>query len=281
MLRRWSSKGRSPSTCKVRFRRAIYHGFTLVEVLVVIAIIGALIALMLPALEMARESSRRSHCANNLRQQAVAIRLHEQAQTIFPTGGWGSDWLGDPDGGYGVKQPGGWIYNILSYIDENSVRQLGRGLSSAAKKEALVPLMQRPIEVLYCPSRRLARLYPYSGGELKNATPPEKVAKSDYAINSTLSFEKSEVIMPDVQLRGKGVSKTVLVGEKSLAISSYTGGGLAYVGNSDDISRKPAGPPTSDKTPGTGFGGPHPGGANIAYCDGSVRFVSNDDAMEP
>src|SRR3954452_12432014 len=103
-----------------------FDAFTLVEVLVVIAIVGVLIALLLPAIEFARESSRRSSCANNLRQQALAVRLHEQAHGKFPTGGW-KNYLGDPDAGYGPKQPGGWIYNVLSYIEEDNLRQLGRG----------------------------------------------------------------------------------------------------------------------------------------------------------
>ena len=57
--------------------------------LVVIAIIGVLVAISLPAVQMAREASRRSSCANNLRQQAVAVKLHEGAHKTFPTGGWG------------------------------------------------------------------------------------------------------------------------------------------------------------------------------------------------
>ena len=260
-------------------------GFTLVEVLVVIAIIGVLVALLMPAVQMARESSRRTSCANNLRQQAIAVRLHEQNHTIFPTGGW-KDHLGDPDAGYGPKQPGGWIYNILSYIEEDGLRQLGRGLNGQAKEQALATLMQTPVEIFYCPSRRLARLYPYTDGQLKNAKPPAQVAKTDYAISSTISYEKSEVIMPDVQLRGKGASKTVLAGEKSISSSSCTTGGagdslVAYVGDSSDICRQPTGFPTPDKSGGSGFGGPHPGGANIAFCDGSVRFVNDDEAVEP
>jgi prepilin-type N-terminal cleavage/methylation domain-containing protein len=103
--------------------------FTLVEVLVVIAIIGLLVAITLPAVQMARETSRRTSCANNLRQQAVAVKLHEETHEIFPTGGWGGEWMGDPDVGYGPKQPGGWIYNILSYIEQDNLRQLGRGLN--------------------------------------------------------------------------------------------------------------------------------------------------------
>lgn len=261
-------------------------GFTLVEVLVVIAIIGVLVAITLPAVQMARESSRRSACANNLRQQAVAVSLHEETHKTFPTGGW-KDHLGDPNAGYGTKQPGGWIYNILSYIEEDNLRQLGRGLKGQPREQALTTLMQSPIEVFYCPSRRLARLYPYTGGVLKNAQPPEKVGKTDYAISATISYEKSEVIISDIQLAGKGVSKTVLAGEKSLANAAYsTGSGagdtlVAYVGVSDDISRKPSGSPMSDKSAGISFGGPHPGGANIAYCDGSVRFVRDDEEVEP
>jgi prepilin-type N-terminal cleavage/methylation domain-containing protein/prepilin-type processing-associated H-X9-DG protein len=262
------------------------RAFTLVEVLVVIAIIGVLVALMLPAVQMARESSRRSSCANNLRQQAVAVKLHEGAHKIFPTGGWGGEWLGDPDAGYGPKQPGGWIYNVLAYIEQDNLRQLGRGLKGAARDQALVQMMESPIEVFYCPSRRLPQLYPYTGSELKNAKPPEKVAKTDYAISRTISYEKSEVFMPDIQLQGKGASKTVLAGEKSLAADAHESGGagdslVAYVGDSDDIRRESKDSPTPDRRGGAGFGAAHPSGANIAYCDGSVRFVLGDEPLEP
>jgi prepilin-type N-terminal cleavage/methylation domain-containing protein/prepilin-type processing-associated H-X9-DG protein len=308
-------------------------GFTLVEVLVVIAIIGLVVAITLPAVQMAREASRRTSCANNLRQQAVAVKLHEGTHKIFPTGGWGGEWLGDPDAGYGPKQPGGWIYNVLAYIEQDNLRQLGRGMRgrgveqqrSSGVEEAMKTLMQTPIEVFYCPSRRPARLYPYTGGALKNfgQTPPEKVAKTDYAISGTISYAKSEVIMPDIQLVGKGASKTVLAGEKSLGSGAGSGdprttasgdprttdfGGpgdslVAYVGDCDDIRRTATGFPASDRGAGSGdprttgedprttgsgdprttlsgFGGPHPSGANIAYCDGSVRFVRDDEELE-
>jgi len=268
----------------VRFSRFTF-GFTLIEVLVVIAIIGVLVALLLPAVETARESSRRSACANNLRQQAIAVRLHVDVHQTFPTGGW-KDYLGAPDAGYGPKQPGGWIYNILPYIEEDNLRQLGRGLKDQPREEALKELMETPIHVFYCPSRRLPRLYPYAGGDLKNAKPPKEVAKTDYAISATISYEKSEVIMPDIQLHGKGTSKTLLAAEKSLLSDTYTNGTgagdtlVAYVGDSDDIRRQPTGSPVSDKAGGTGFGGPHPGGANVAYCDGSVRFILEDESLE-
>jgi prepilin-type processing-associated H-X9-DG protein len=125
-------------------------------------------------------------------------------------------------------------------------------------------------------------------GELKNYAPrpPQKVAKTDYAISATISHKKSEVILPDIQLAGKGASKTVLAGEKSLASTAYHTGGpgdslLAYVGDSDEIRRTPTGMPVSDESGGTGFGGPHTSGANFAYCDGAVRFVADDEEIEP
>ena len=116
--------------------------------------------------------------------------------------------------------------------------------------------------------------------------PPTEVAKTDYAISGTISYEKSEVIISDIQLHGKGMSKTVLAGEKSLSADAYgkgTGAGdtlIAYVGDSEDIRRQPSGSPVPDIGGGAGFGGPHPGGANMAYCDGSVRFVNEDEKIE-
>jgi prepilin-type N-terminal cleavage/methylation domain-containing protein/prepilin-type processing-associated H-X9-DG protein len=277
------SSKRATNMPTMRSRR---RAFTIVELLVVIAIIGALVALLLPAIEMARESSRRSACANNLRQHAIAVRLHEQAHKTFPTGGW-NGYLGDPNAGYGPKQPGGWIYNILSFIEQDNLRQIGKGLNGEQKEQALVQLLETPIDIFYCPSRRLPRPYPYTGGELKNAKPPKDVAKTDYAINAEISYEKSEVIMPDIQLRGKGASKTILAGEKSLSSENYTKGTgagdtlVAYVGDSDDIRRAASGVAVPDRTGGTGFGGPHPGGVNLAYCDGSVRFAGEDEELVP
>lgn len=261
-------------------------GFTLIEVIVVIAIIGVLIALLVPAIEITRESARRTACANNLRQMAVAVKLHTDTHQTFPSGGWGPDWIGDPDAGFGTKQPGGWVYSILPYIDETSLRDIGKGQPADQKRAAMAKLLETPIEIFNCPSRRLPTVYPYTGPtSLKNATPPEKVAKSDYAVNRRISSLKSEVIPSEIQLH-EGLSKTILAGEKSLADPNYTTGTAAgdtltmYVGDSDDIARNATGNPIPDSSAAdVGFGSPHPGGANIAYCDASVRFISGEEVL--
>src|SRR5215211_6488872 len=119
---------------------AIRWAFTLVELLVVIAIIGILVALLLPAIQAAREAARRATCTNQLKQIALAWHLHHDAHKFFPSGGWGYYYVGDPDRGSGAKQPGGWAYSCLPYLEETAVYQLGAGIAgstSAEKKAAL------------------------------------------------------------------------------------------------------------------------------------------------
>ncbi|MBN2023378.1 MAG: DUF1559 domain-containing protein [Pirellulales bacterium] len=167
-----------------RRRRA----FTLVELLVVIAIIGVLIALLLPAVQAAREAARRMQCQNHLKQMALAMLGHESAHRFFPSGGWGHRWTGDPDRGTGFDQPGGWSYAILPYIEQKSVHAFGRDnqpdtvtsvqIQGARRREAI------PMEGFICPSRRAAKVYPrpanrlyYNGGNIAEAI------AIDYAAN--------------------------------------------------------------------------------------------------
>jgi prepilin-type N-terminal cleavage/methylation domain-containing protein len=165
-------------------RRRIPAAFTLVELLVVITIIAILIALLLPAVQMAREAARRSQCANNVKQLALACLNHENATGRFPTGGWGCGWTGDADRGTDWRQPGGWIFNVLPFADQQSLHDMGAGLSGTAKNEANGRRLTVPLAALYCPTRRTVTNYPrsaYHGSP--NTTRPTSVARNDYAAN--------------------------------------------------------------------------------------------------
>src|SRR3954464_14496159 len=133
-------------------------GFTLVELLVVIAIIGILVALLLPAIQAAREAARRGQCQNHLKQIGLAFLNYESTHKSFAPGGWGYKWTGDPDMGTGEKQPGGWAFSILNYLEEGNTFAVGQGLPAAQKSAELARQKAQPVAVFYCPSRRPAQL---------------------------------------------------------------------------------------------------------------------------
>jgi prepilin-type N-terminal cleavage/methylation domain-containing protein len=172
---------------RVMSEKTQQSGFTLVELLVVIAIIGILVALLLPAVQAAREAARRAQCSNQLRQIAIAWQLHHDTHQFLPSSGWGYRWIGDPDLGFGADQPGSWAYNCLPFMEQANLHQLGAGLSGTAKKDALTRLAQTPVSTFYCPSRRSSS--PYANADVglgdinANFGNPEVLARIDYAAN--------------------------------------------------------------------------------------------------
>ncbi len=179
------------------------RGFTLVELLVVIAIIGILIALLLPAVQAVRESARKAQCKNNLRQIAVAFLHHESAQGFLPTSGWGRDWVGDPDGGFGSTQPGGWAYSILPYMEQGDLYQSANRLADVSAYGDLDPgndptrllstaLVATLVSQFSCPSKRPLQLYPIAKQQKSLATNMAecsvttgcRVMRGDYQVNS-------------------------------------------------------------------------------------------------
>ena len=159
------------------------RGFTLVELLVVIAIIGILIALLLPAVQAAREAARRLQCTNNLKQIALACLNHEETHKFLPTTGWGTTWAGEPTRGFDKKQPGGWHYNILPYIEQPALHDLGVDQGLTGTRPGFTQRVSTPLTCYICPTRRAVIAYPMvSTVTWANVSPsPTSVGRSDYA----------------------------------------------------------------------------------------------------
>ena len=161
------------------------QGFTLVELLVVITIIGILIALLLPAVQAAREAARKAQCMNNLKQLGVACLNLEQTQKHLPAGGFGYLYIGDPNLPPDRTQPGGWIFNILPFAEQQSLHDLASGLTGQAKNDALARMNATPLVLWTCPARRTTKAYPAKPGCYPlNASVSTVAAKSDYAANA-------------------------------------------------------------------------------------------------
>ena len=286
--------------------------FTLVELLVVIAIIGMLVGLLLPAVQQAREAARQMQCSNQLKQMGLAALNHESSNKFFPSGGWCGWWVGDPDLGFGDKQPGGWAYSMLPYLEQNSLWQLGAdGVqeTSATSREGAKTRCETPVGLFYCPSRRAAKNFPYSlGYHLNNVDDFTENCKLCYAGNGGTVWDGgygsspntiADGIKQKTSIQGDGViffkskvkigqisdgtSNTYFVGEKNVNPDAYeTGkdGGddlTTWEGVDGDTIRVSSVMPYQDRAGSSttsSFGSPHSGAFGMVLCDGSVQRVS-------
>jgi prepilin-type N-terminal cleavage/methylation domain-containing protein len=171
----------SVSVARVRSRSA----FTLVELLVVIAIIGVLVGLLLPAVQAAREQARRTQCQNNLKQLGLAAKQHVATHGYYPTGGWGYRWVGEARRGFTGEQPGGWLYNLLPYLEQENLHQLNANATDdAGVAAANVQLVSTPLAFTACPTRRRPMALAVSvSPDMINCNTPSQMARSDYAAN--------------------------------------------------------------------------------------------------
>jgi prepilin-type N-terminal cleavage/methylation domain-containing protein/prepilin-type processing-associated H-X9-DG protein len=267
-------------------------GFTLVELLVVIAIIGILIALLLPAIQSAREASRRMSCTNNLKHLGLGIASYETAFKFYPAGRVGCD---DNNSDYCGNNPmtkhvgTSALILLLPYIEQKSLYQLvdfktGMNIIDYPSLNArnLAVAQQRP-SILICLTDT-AKMLPGDWGVSsyglsfgKNG-PPSIGYDVKYA-NNGMFYYRSQIKIKEVI---DGLSRTIFLGEVYDGHLGEVSSAWAYAAR-HGLFRSTVNP--LNTRPGTGivynslngaFGSRHANGANFLYGDGRVDFMDEN-----
>lgn len=283
--------------------------FTIVELLVVMAIISIMVGLLLPAVQAAREAARLTQCRNNIRQVALACHNYESVFKELP--GYAGekppllvafrlDRTSDP-----TLAGGTWITQSLFFLEKGS---LAAPLARIAEDPMLTPtpevqqIVRAPVPTLHCPTRRDANAYPLIAPYI--ARYGDRGARTDYAMNGgpalvsqndhriiTNQYDGAWVMGKRIKLNRvfDGLSFTYLLGEKAMDSLRYETGDCfgdrsPIAGwqdsrvSSHSYVRYAARSPQLDSVNNClvchDFGSAHPAGWNAAMSDGSVRLFS-------
>ena len=267
------------------------RGFTLVELLVVIAIIGVLVALLLPAVQAAREAARRMQCSNNQKQITLAMHLYHDNCGRFPP---------EEFGFIGSQNCWGWSIPLFPYIEQGALYTTldPTHVPYAPNSDTLYggqPLLQKPLKTFSCPSDPGPKMNQFYGNFARNNYPISEPVLDTAGVGQSGTGRIANIT--------DGTSNTLLLGERKLTVeppNRQTGAIHLRAKGLTDASSVfmacwPINTPnynpssTSSTNPSTGDPGckrhaatsNHPGGAQFSLCDGSVRFINQNIANNP
>jgi prepilin-type N-terminal cleavage/methylation domain-containing protein/prepilin-type processing-associated H-X9-DG protein len=233
--------------------------FTLVELMVVIAILGLLMGLLLPAVQYAREAARRIHCGNNLAQQGLALQQFESSFKTFPAGGEA-----------GTLHA--WGTRILPYLEHGDLYQQ-IDLTSNWDAPSNLVWTKQDLAVFSCPTslKSYPGLTDYSGisGSSHKATTDGGRNGILFLVNSTARPVSISAVL-DGTSNTLSIAECIAVGEDNYGVWSCGANCLGHeegpinnrVGSLDEIASL------------------HPGGANAVFADGSVSFLSEAMSLD-
>ncbi|MCA1684500.1 MAG: DUF1559 domain-containing protein [Planctomycetia bacterium] len=242
-------------------------GFTLMELLVVLAVIAIILSLMLPALQASREAARRSSCINSLRQLGLALQNYEYINQVLPPG------VVDTRGPIHNRPEGlhiGWIVQLLPFMEQNGVyNAIDTNVSVYDPANATGARVR--INTLLCPSD-LERGVP------RGVMMDVSFAACHHDVEAPIDVDNHGVFFLNSRVRHEdipdGSSFTFFVGEKRLQVASSGG----WMSGTRATLRNTGTPINAAPEPGGdlvgGYSSYHPGGANFAFGDASVRFLS-------